>query len=133
VGNVIGRRISNFRIVAQLGAGGMGEVFLAEHEKIGTRVAIKMLQPHISANTEHVQRFFNEAIAVSKIQHAGVAKIFDDGLRAGSRVCLVMGSSTAGRSLRASGGSAGDAPNGSIAGRCERVEAVTRPASRIAI
>jgi serine/threonine-protein kinase len=87
---VIGRRISNFRIVAQLGAGGMGEVFLAEHEKIGTRVAIKMLQPHISANTEHVQRFFNEAIAVSKIHHAGVAKIFDVGFEEHGRAYLVM-------------------------------------------
>jgi len=87
---VIGERIGNFRIVSQLGAGGMGEVFLGEHDKIGTKVAIKMLQPHISANTEHVQRFFNEAIAVSKIQHAGTGKIFDVGFTEAGRAYLVM-------------------------------------------
>jgi serine/threonine-protein kinase len=87
---VIGERIGNFQIVSQLGAGGMGEVFLGEHAKIGTKVAIKMLQPHISANTEHVQRFFNEAIAVSKIQHAGIGKIFDVGFTDAGRAYLVM-------------------------------------------
>ncbi|MEO8699932.1 MAG: serine/threonine-protein kinase [Kofleriaceae bacterium] len=86
---MIGERIGNFVIVSRLGAGGMGEVFLAEHEQIGTKVAIKMLQPHVSANTEHVQRFFNEAIAVSKIQHAGIGKIFDVGHHNG-RAYLVM-------------------------------------------
>ncbi|MEO8701253.1 MAG: serine/threonine-protein kinase [Kofleriaceae bacterium] len=86
---MLGQRIGNFQIVSMLGAGGMGEVFLGVHEQIGTRVAIKMLQQHISANTEHVQRFFNEAIAVSKIQHAGIGKIFDVGHHHG-RAYLVM-------------------------------------------
>ena len=76
---MIGERIGNFRIVSQLGLGGMGEVFLGEHEKIGTKVAIKLLLPQISAGKEYVERFFNEAIAVSKIQHAGIGKIFDVG------------------------------------------------------
>src|SRR5687767_7527338 len=86
---VIGERIGNFRIVSRLGAGGMGEVFVAENEQIHTKVAIKMLLPHISAHKEYVQRFFNEAIASSKIQHAGVTKIFDVGFH-GERAYLVM-------------------------------------------
>jgi len=86
---VIDAQIGNFRIVSQLGVGGMGEVFLGVHAAIGTKVAIKMLLPHISQNHEHVQRFFNEAIAVSKIQHAGIAKIFDVGFHA-QRAYLVM-------------------------------------------
>jgi len=88
--NVIGQRIGNFQIVSKLGMGGMGEVYLGEHEKIHTKVAIKMLLPHISANTDHVERFFNEAIAVSKIQHAGIGKIFDVGFNETGRAYLVM-------------------------------------------
>ncbi len=82
-------QIGNFKLISTLGQGGMGEVWLGEHDKIGTRVAIKMLLPHISANKEHVERFFNEAIAVSKIQHSGIVKIFDVGFHNG-RAYLVM-------------------------------------------
>src|SRR5688572_24013025 len=70
--------------------GGMGEVYLAEQETIRTRVAIKMLLPHVSTNKEHVQRFFNEAIAASKIQHSGIVKIFDVGFHREGRAYLVM-------------------------------------------
>jgi serine/threonine protein kinase len=57
----------------------MGEVYLAEQQSIGTRVAVKLLQAAISEDKDHVQRFFNEARAVSRIQHAGIVKIFDVG------------------------------------------------------
>jgi len=67
----------------------MGEVWLAEQQSIGTRVAIKLLMEQISKDTEHVQRFFNEARAVSRIQHAGIVKIFDVGHHAG-RAYLIM-------------------------------------------
>jgi serine/threonine-protein kinase len=87
---VIGERIGNFQIVSKLGMGGMGEVYLGVHEKIGTKVAIKMLLPHISAGKDYVERFFNEAIAVSKIQHSGIGKIFDVGFHGGGRAYLVM-------------------------------------------
>jgi serine/threonine protein kinase len=86
---VLGERIGNFKIASQLGVGGMGEVYLGEHEKIGTRVAVKVLLPDISAHKEHVERFFNEAVAVSKIQHVGIGKIFDVGFH-GARAYLVM-------------------------------------------
>ncbi len=86
---MIGEQVGNFQIISQLGKGGMGEVYLAEHASLGTRVAIKMLLPHVSADVEHVQRFFNEAIAVGSIQHAGTGKIFDSGSHAG-RAYLVM-------------------------------------------
>jgi serine/threonine-protein kinase len=76
---VIGETIGNFKIVSRLGRGGMGEVWLAEQTSIGTKVAIKLLREEISEDVEHVQRFFNEARAVSRIQHAGIVKIFDVG------------------------------------------------------
>src|SRR5262252_11039569 len=68
----------------------MGEVYLAEQTNIGTRVAIKVLRPEVSSDTEHVQRFFNEARAVSKIQHAGIVKIFDVGYASGGEAYLIM-------------------------------------------
>jgi serine/threonine protein kinase len=76
---VIGETFGNFRVVSRIGRGGMGEVYLAEQLSIGTRVAIKLLQADISEDKDHVQRFFNEARAVSRIQHAGIVKIFDVG------------------------------------------------------
>jgi hypothetical protein len=87
---VIGETIGNFKIVQRLGRGGMGEVYLAEQTSIGTRVAIKVLRPEVSSDTEHVQRFFNEARAVSKIQHAGIVKIFDVGYASGGEAYLIM-------------------------------------------
>jgi len=58
---VIGETIGHFKVVSRLGRGGMGEVYAGEHESIQTRVAIKVLHHDISQNTDHVQRFFNEA------------------------------------------------------------------------
>jgi hypothetical protein len=86
---VIGETVGNFTVVRQLGRGGMGEVWVAEHKDIKTQVAIKVLLPHISAEQHHVQRFFNEAVAASKIKHSGIARIFDVGTHRG-QAYLVM-------------------------------------------
>ena len=104
-GLVIGEIVGNFRIVRRLGRGGMGEVFLAEQQKIGTKVAIKVLLPELSADKAHVDRFFNEALAVSRIKHAGIVKIFDVGFHDNNgSAYLVMefldGESLAGRITR---------------------------------
>ena len=87
---MIGETIGNFRVTKKLGAGGMGEVFLAEQTAIGTQVAIKVLRPEISVDRQHVDRFFNEARAVSRIKHAGTVKIFDVGFHATGHAYLVM-------------------------------------------
>jgi eukaryotic-like serine/threonine-protein kinase len=86
---VIGETVGNFTIVERLGKGGMGEVWLAEHKTIKTKVAIKVLLPDVSADRNHIERFFNEAVAVSKIKHAGIAKIFDVGFH-NEKAYLVM-------------------------------------------
>ena len=87
---MIGSAIGNFEVIRQLGKGGMGEVWLAEHKDIKTKVAIKMLLPQISRDKQQVERFFNEAVAVSKIKHAGITKIFDVGFRPSGEAYLVM-------------------------------------------
>ena len=62
---MIGEAFGNYRIVATLGSGAMGAVFLAEHVRIGRKAAIKVLRPELAANAEIVSRFFNEARATS--------------------------------------------------------------------
>src|SRR3569832_623370 len=53
----------------------MGEVYVAEHVGIQTRVAIKVLLPEISKDADHVHRLFSEARIVSRIKRAGITKI----------------------------------------------------------
>ena len=55
----------------------MGEVYLAEHRRIGRQAAIKLLLPELSSDAGHRDRFFNEARATSLITHPGIVEIFD--------------------------------------------------------
>jgi serine/threonine-protein kinase len=60
-------RVGGYRIVKQIGMGGMGAVWLAEHEMLGRRAAIKVLHARFSAQADIVTRFFNEARAATAI------------------------------------------------------------------
>ena len=55
----------------------MGRVYLAEHTKIGRRVALKMLHSHFATSAEVVRRFFDEARAVNRILHEHIVEITD--------------------------------------------------------
>ena len=74
---MIGRTIGNYTLVEKLGRGGMGEVYLAEHRRIGRRAAIKFLLPALTRDADVVTRFFNEARATSLIRHPGIVEIYD--------------------------------------------------------
>jgi serine/threonine protein kinase len=74
---MIGRTIGSYTLVEKLGQGGMGEVYLAEHRRIGRRAAIKFLLPALSQDADVVNRFFNEARAASLIKHPGIVEIYD--------------------------------------------------------
>jgi len=76
---MIGETVGNYRILSKLGAGGMGVVYLAEHQLIGRKAAIKVLLPEMSLNQEMVGRFFNEARSTASIKHIGLVDIFDFG------------------------------------------------------
>jgi serine/threonine protein kinase len=89
-GGLIGQTVGNFEITSQLGKGGMGAVYVAQHRSIKTRVAIKVLHPDVSTNTVHVQRFHQEAIAVGQIPHSGIVRIFDHGTLPNGQAYLVM-------------------------------------------
>jgi len=87
---VIGHVIGNYRIVRELGRGGMGMVYGAEHTQLGRPAALKMLLPQLSADPAIVQRFFNEARAASAIDHPGIVEVFDFGTHTDGRAYIVM-------------------------------------------
>ncbi len=68
-----------YRVQRRLGEGGMGEVYLAEHEAIGKRVALKVLRSDQAQKAEVVERFRIEARSASRIQHPSVVQVFDFG------------------------------------------------------
>jgi serine/threonine-protein kinase len=80
---MIGATIGSYRVLAKLGEGGMGTVYVAEHNLIGRRAAIKVLLPAFSANQEIVARFFNEARALTAISDPGIVQLFDFGYHDG--------------------------------------------------
>src|SRR6188474_1272596 len=75
--SMIGELLGNYRILAKLGSGSMGVVFLAEHQRLARRVAIKLLAPELVRDQHALQRFFNEARATSRIRHPGIVDVFD--------------------------------------------------------
>ena len=69
--------ISHYRIVKPIGAGGMGEVYLAEDKKLRRHVALKLLPRSMVADRERLRRFQREALAVSALNHPNILTIFE--------------------------------------------------------
>jgi serine/threonine-protein kinase len=85
-----GGTIGPYRIVRKLGQGGMGTVYLGEHTLLGRQAAIKVLLPGMSAQEEAVQRFFNEARAVTRIADPGIVQVFDFGFHPDGNAFIIM-------------------------------------------
>ena len=75
----VGKKIVTYRIERLLGAGGMGEVYLAFDEKMKRNVALKILPAEYGASDERVKRFELEARAISSINHPNIVTIYDVG------------------------------------------------------
>ena len=82
--------ISHYRIVRRLGAGGMGEVWLARDTKLGRDVALKFLLPGGSSDARSTQRFLREARAAAMLHHPGIAHIYEIGEAADGRTFIAM-------------------------------------------
>jgi serine/threonine protein kinase len=75
-----GTRLGPYEISDKLGAGGMGEVYLAEDTRLGRKVAIKVLPSEFAADSERLSRFEQEARAAAALNHPGIAAIYDIGV-----------------------------------------------------
>jgi serine/threonine protein kinase len=76
---MIGKTLDHYRITAKLGAGGMGEVFLAEDTRLDRKAAIKFLPADLAGDADRRQRFLSEAKAASALNHAHVCVVYDVG------------------------------------------------------
>ncbi len=89
--DLIGHTLNDrYKILEQLGSGGMGTVYLAEHVLINKQVAVKVLSPTHARKPDEVERFLREARAASRIRHENVVDITDFGYTAGGLAFLVM-------------------------------------------
>ena len=71
--------ISHYRIVSPLGAGGMGEVYLAQDRTLERRVALKILPPELVRSEDRVRRFVLEAKSASSLSHPNIVTIYEIG------------------------------------------------------
>jgi hypothetical protein len=101
---LVGAALGSYRVTGVVGKGGMGEVYVAEHQLLGRKAAIKVLRAELSHGADAVQRFFNEARAATMIRHPGIVEIYDFGYAPDGAAFLVMelleGESLAGRLKR---------------------------------
>lgn len=78
-GLAVGRRIQQYDLLSLLGAGGMGEVYLAQDNQLHRLVALKLLPPHFTSRPEPVKRFEREARAASSLNHPNIITIHEIG------------------------------------------------------
>jgi serine/threonine-protein kinase len=87
IGEVLDGR---YRILERLGAGGMGEVFLAEHLTLGRKEALKVLHPVLAGYPQFVQRFKREAQAAGRVRHPNIVNVHHFGQLPDGRFFLAM-------------------------------------------
>lgn len=73
------QRLGDYRIVREIGRGGMGVVYEAEHMSLGRRVALKVLAPHRWSSPVQQQRFAREAQAAARLHHTNIVPVFGIG------------------------------------------------------
>src|SRR5437879_10610387 len=72
-----GTKLGRYEIGAQLGAGGMGEVYLAQDTKLDRKVALKILPADVAAHPDRMKRFVQEAKAASGLNHPNIITIHE--------------------------------------------------------
>src|SRR5438876_6403884 len=75
----VNSNISHYRILSKLGAGGMGEVYLAQDTQLGRHVAIKLLPPETVSDEHARKRLVREACAVAPLDHPNICSVYEVG------------------------------------------------------
>jgi serine/threonine protein kinase len=81
---ISGTKLGRYEIRSQVGAGGMGEVYLARDLEIGRDVAVKVLPSTFSSDQDRLKRFQQEACAAGALNHPNILSIYDVGKHDGS-------------------------------------------------
>jgi len=84
VKRMAGRTLSHYRLLSLLGAGGMGEVYLAQDTLLDRPAALKLLPAHVTKDEDRVRRFHREARAVSILNHPNILTIYEIGSQEGA-------------------------------------------------
>ena len=72
---MIGKTLSHFKVLDQIGEGGMGAVYVAEDQNLGRKVALKILREEMASNPDRLERFRREAQAVAALNHPNIVTI----------------------------------------------------------
>ena len=73
------RRLGDYALLRELGRGGMGIVYEAEHESLKSRMALKVMHPRFRTDRDYLRRFQTEARSAAKLHHTNIVPVFDYG------------------------------------------------------
>jgi serine/threonine protein kinase len=77
--SLVGKRLGHYQVRSLLGAGGMGEVYLAQDTHLNRPVALKLIAAHLMTDPERVLRFRQEALAASALNHPNIITVYEIG------------------------------------------------------